>query len=919
TDDSHQNLTADAAWSTGNGAVAAVAAGQLRATGVGSTKITAVFSGQKAEAAVTVGPPELEEIFIDQAPFQITQDLTRDLSVTGHYGDGTTNIVTSQAVWSSDDEAIASVSSSGLLAAKAPGSANVTAKVGSFSKSVKVTVVARKLIALEIEAEKAPLTQLAKGMQAQLRGVAKYDSGHTDDVTAQAAWTSENNFASVSATGLVTASKLATGGAHIDAAFGGFTAHIEFQVTGAIPVSVKIDPAGFTIPAGLEKPLTAEATFSDDGKDEVTSQVTWSTVDPTICAVSNAQGSHGLLKALKAGTCTVKAVIGDASGTATINVSNAALTKLTVTPLEPRALPIGLSQQFKAEGTYSDDTTQDITKQVVWTSSNDAAAGISNKLEAKGLASGIGIGGAYIKAEDPETHMSNTVLLWVTDAVIVKLDITCDKASLPKGLTAQCTAMGTYSLPAMPVQDVTEIVTWSSSDPEVASIRNSSPCGQVGWVKLGAAKITAKDPKTERVSNEVGIVTVDAVLQHIDVEQTWVFERLRHKTMEKVPPNFPVEFRAYGFYSDDPKKDVEITGSAAFSVPAGSDCTIAANVARGMKPDVSCTVTASKDGIQGTATLRTLDFVLNSIEVEPTPAKLARGTTGDFQAWGVYNLRDPIFGLMDILPYQFELTKLATWSTHDVEGTSVADVSNTAGSQGQVLAKNLGRATVRAIEIDSLIAGQADLQVTDAVLKEISITPEAAEIHMGEQQPFTVTAIMTDGTTQPVTNASSCHADAITDLASPQGNCTFLGASVGKWTITANYRGKADTATLEVSAAQLLAIDVQLCDRSQRGESFVFDNCRQTDSAQVMVGQNTVFRAFGRFTDTDTLHGGFWEDITPSVAWDSSARDVAHVSNDLEDIGSATGLTVGESTITAIDPARLVYDSLVLKVVPALP
>ncbi|HET7741188.1 MAG TPA: hypothetical protein VFL67_11115, partial [Mycobacterium sp.] len=488
------------------------------------------------------------------------------------------------------------------------------------------------------------------------------------------------------------------------------------------------------------------------------------------------------------------------------------------------------------------------------------------------------------------------------------------------GLTAQCRAMGTYSLPAMPVQDVTEIVTWSSSDSEVASIRNSDPCGQVGWVKLGTAKITAKDPKTERVSNEFGITTVDAVLQNIEVLQSWVFERVLHTGMQQVPPNYPVEFKAYGYYSDEPRKAVAITDGANWTVPAGSDCAISANFARGTRPGVSCVVTASKDGIEHSATLKILDVVLNSILVEPTPSDLPNGMTRDFQAWGIYNVRDPLFSFGRILPYQFELTRLATWSTHDVEGTGIADVSNAAGSQGQVLAKNLGRATVQAIEPLSQISGQADLHVTDAILKEISVAPASAEIHLGEAQQFNVEATFTDGSKLDVTNSAVCHLDAVESFGPVGGSCRFQGNSQGEWTVTANYHGMTDTAAFKVSAAQLLEVEVQLCDRSQpEGDRFVFTNCRQTNSAQVMVGQNTVFRAFGRFTDTAALHGGFWEDITPFVAWDSSARDVAHVSNDLEDIGAATGLTVGESTITAVDPGRLIYASLVRTVVPALP
>jgi hypothetical protein len=922
TDDSHQNVTADAQWSTADAKVAGIADGKLKATGVGSTTITAAFGGQSVAATVNVAAPELDDLFIDQAPFEMLQDRTGSLSATGHYGDGTTNVVTAQTQWSSDHPEIVSVDDHGAIEAKAPGTANITATLAGFSKVVRITVVARTLTAIEIEAEKAPLTRVAQGLQAQLRAIAKYDSGHTDNVTALAVWTSENSRAAVSATGLVTASKVATGGAHIDAMFGGFTAFIEFEVTDAVPMSVVIAPAGFTIPAGLEKPLTAEATFSDDSKDDVTTQVTWSTADASICSVSNADGSHGLFKALKPGTCTVTAIVGDAKGTATINVSNAALTQLTVTPLKPDGLPMGLSLQFTATGTYSDGSHQDITKQVVWTSSEDAVASISNKAEVKGLASGIGLGETFIRAEDPETHMWNGVALPVTNAVIVKLEITCSRDSLPKGLTAQCKATGTYSLPAMPVQDVTELVTWTSSAPLIASIRNSDPNGEVAWVSLGTTNITAKDPQTGRVSNEVAIKTVDAVLQKLEVEQTPVFERMRGK-MLKAPPNFPVEFKAYGFYSDAPDKDVEITDSAAWSVPAGSDCTILANIARGTKPGASCDVTATKDGLTAHATLNILDVVLNLIEVEPTPAKLPNGRSIDFQAWGVYNLRDPLFGgtLGIPLPYLFDLTKLVTWSTHDVEGTSIADASNVAGSEGRVIARNVGRATVQAIETDSQISGQADLQVTDAVMTGIAITPKTAEIHRGEWQQFEVIASFSDGTSKTVTNdGATCHQGSEDSFVSAEGNCRFLGASEGTSTITANLGRFSDTATLKVSAAQLLAIEVQLCDRIPDVKAVPrYFNCRAAESAQVMVGQNTVFRALGKFTDTDTLHEGQWEDITPFVAWDSSARNIAHVSNDLSDKGSATGLAVGESAITAIDPKSLVHDSLVLTVVPALP
>ena len=56
-------------------------------------------------------------------------------------------------------------------------------------------------------------------------------------------------------------------------------------------------------------------------------------------------------------------------------VQLATLTSIAVTPANP-TVPTGTTRQFTATGTYSNTTTQDITSQVTWTSSNTAVATI---------------------------------------------------------------------------------------------------------------------------------------------------------------------------------------------------------------------------------------------------------------------------------------------------------------------------------------------------------------------------------------------------------------------------------------------------------------------------------------------------------------------------------------------------------------
>ena len=73
--------------------------------------------------------------------------------------------------------------------------------------------------------------------------------------------------------------------------------------------------------------------------------------------------------------------------------SSPTLTSIVVTAVNP-SISIGASQQFTATGTYSDGSTQDVTSQARWTSSNTGVATI----DAGGLATGISVGVTTISA-----------------------------------------------------------------------------------------------------------------------------------------------------------------------------------------------------------------------------------------------------------------------------------------------------------------------------------------------------------------------------------------------------------------------------------------------------------------------------------------------------------------------------------------
>ena len=92
------------------------------------------------------------------------------------------------------------------------------------------------------------------------------------------------------------------------------------------------------------------------------------------------------------------------------------LQSIEITPGAP-SLPLGLTQQFKATGRYSDNSSKDLTNSSTWSSSNPAAATISSS----GMATAKGLGSTTITAT--YSGVTGTTTLTVTAAALASLAI----------------------------------------------------------------------------------------------------------------------------------------------------------------------------------------------------------------------------------------------------------------------------------------------------------------------------------------------------------------------------------------------------------------------------------------------------------------------------------------------------------------
>lgn len=215
--------------------------------------------------------------------------------------------------WTSSDNSVASVTSSGRVSAMKPGSATITAKAGEKSGTCRITVNAKVIPVSSITLSKTELA-LTEGDSETLTATVKPDDATDKTVT----WSSsDQTVASVDAAGKVTAKKAGT--ATITAKAGDKTATCKINVEAkVIPVSsITLDKSELTLTEGDSETLTATVK-PDDATDKT---VTWSSSDQTVASVDAA----GKVTANKAGSATITAKAGEQSVSCEVTVKQKGL------------------------------------------------------------------------------------------------------------------------------------------------------------------------------------------------------------------------------------------------------------------------------------------------------------------------------------------------------------------------------------------------------------------------------------------------------------------------------------------------------------------------------------------------------------------------------------------------------------------
>ncbi|AGH81348.1 Ig domain protein, group 2 domain protein [Psychromonas sp. CNPT3] len=392
------------------------------------------------------------------------------------FDDTTVNITTHDALkWSSGDTSIATVEpNTGTVTAIKSGIVDIIATGSTdektFTEIVELTVINANVTSLQVT---PAIASAPVGFSQQYKAQATLTNNWVIDVTLDPAlsWRSDNTSVATidTHTGWVTG--VAVGTVNITASGtankGFFTQTVEFEVTDAIVTSLQVTPAIASLAVGISRPFQALITLSDDSVIDVTTDpaLSWRSDNPSIATIDT---DTGIATGVITGDVSISA-----SGTAdghhfsehvALTVTDAIVTSLHVTPATATIIE-GLSQQFEAQATLSDDSVIDIMagSAISWTSDNTSVASIDVDT---GIATGLVPGTVNITAAGSIDghHYSKVVKLTVINALVESLILTPSTLSIPKGFSEQFEAFATLSNGS--VVDVTtdSALSWKSSD-----------------------------------------------------------------------------------------------------------------------------------------------------------------------------------------------------------------------------------------------------------------------------------------------------------------------------------------------------------------------------------------------------------------------------------------------------------------------
>ncbi|MBA2683690.1 MAG: Ig-like domain-containing protein [Gemmatimonadaceae bacterium] len=750
TDAGGNTIPGTVTWSSNNSGVASVSAtGVVTANAPGNATITGTSGSVSGVAQVSVSLVPVRRVVVtpDALSFTVGDPATQLVVTLLDSIGGTLSQTGRPVTFASNNTSVATVSGTGLVSPVGPGTAVITVTQTGSGLTAQATVTVTRVPVASVTIAPA-LDTLIVGQAVQLAATTKDGSGNT--LTGRTiVWDgSDDNIASVSSNGRVTA--IAPGTITVTATSEGKTGTATIVVI-AVPVaSVTISPTSAAVLVGSN--TAAFTAVAKDGSGNVLNGRTI-TFASSNTAVATVNASTGVATGVAPGTANITASSeGKTSNAATLTVSAVPVASVTISPTSASVQAGAATPAFTA--VTKDGSGNVLTgRTVTYSSTNPAVATVN---VSTGVATGVSAGTTSIIASS-EGKNSPAATLTVTTVPVTSVTISPTSASVQAG--ANTPAFTAVTKDGSGNVLTGRVVTFASSNTAVATIDPST--GVATGVAAGTANISAS---SEGKTSNIATLTVTAVpVASVTLSPTSASVQAGATTpaftaVTKDGSGNVLTGRVVNFASSN-------TAVATIDPSTG----VATGVAAG-----TTNITASSEGkTSNIATLTVTPAPVSTVTVSPATQTIVDGNSASFTA----TLKDAQGNVLT--------GRIITWSSSDI---TVATVDNA----GNATSTGPGTTTITATSEGQ--SGSATLQVDPVPVTSIAVTPPLALISVGNT--VQLTAVVQDnghGHGHKVDWSSSDDAIATVDK---KGVVT--GQAPGFATITASAQGQSGNAIVNV-------------------------------------------------------------------------------------------------------------------------
>jgi trimeric autotransporter adhesin len=549
------------------------------------------------------------------------------------------------------------------------------------------------------------------------------------------------------------------------------------------------------------------------------------------------------------------------------------------------SVAVGTSVRVSAIAVYPYGIMKDITDYVTWSADN-STVGVFREYDPKNSLSTLTPGSVTVTGNYRD--ISGSVVLTVSTATVVKIT--------PSPTTLSTTGLMidsvyTYEPVAFKVlatlsdgriQDLTDDVTLSVDDSKVL-LSNTK-----GNLSLSAPVDTSIDIKFERLNVKLPIkaTTVSAVPKFITVSPNPIVLAKGENTA----------VTASVTYTDNSVVDISTDVATSWTSSDNSKIAIVSEADAPTRVKAlesgQFEITASYAGLEKKVAVVSSIANLVEIKVSPTTLQLPRGASATFTATGVYSDDTPA------APSRIDLTNSVSWSSNR---TSIA---NFMGSTNTLKASNTNMGNVTVTASFKGKTGSVGIDVVDAKLSAIEISPTSGSMAAGKKAQFSAIGYYTDG--RPAADLSNT----VTWSAIPPGKFTVSGVGLvtgvaeGTAELEAKLSGISKKIPITVTKKIIESIELKT-DVIETGDS--------PTSKTAPIGLERQMRIYATYSD---LSKAYVEDqatwtfdiLSPGYSF------AGYVLDSEGNKGKIKGVAIGKTKITAsIQGQSLSFDFVVTK------